>query len=162
MIGAGHVRDKEVRTAVAIEIGYIGTHGEPGGVRSCLPDDIGKGAIAVVPVEAVGILEVIPDIDVRQSVVIEIPPGYRVAAVPSRDAGGGADIGEADLPGGIGAVVTKEKILAPGIDIDLFAAGPGYDVVILLEASLDPPLVVHQFDRVLLGPSSGPLEVPGQ
>ena len=82
MVGARHVGDEEVGAAVAVEIGHVGTHREPGGVGGGLPDDVGKGAVPIVAVESVRILEVISDVDVGESVIIEIPPGHRVPAVP--------------------------------------------------------------------------------
>ena len=162
MVGARHVGNEKVGSAIAIEIRDIGTHREPRGMGSGLPYDVGESVVAIVAVETVRILEVISNVDIGEAVVVEIPPGDRVSPVPPRDACGPADIDEANLTSGIRSVVTKQEILPPGIDVNLLPASPGHDIVILFEAILDFPFVVHQFDRVVPGSPPGSLEVPSE
>ena len=55
-----------------VDISYVATHGKPGCMPEMVLELFGKGAISVVQVVIVIFVEIVANIDVWESVVIEI------------------------------------------------------------------------------------------
>src|SRR5436305_73127 len=91
---------------------------------SGLLGDVGEGAVAVVPVELVGLavagvegggdllarVEVAAHVEVEIAVAVVIPPGGDRGAAVGADPGAGRDVGEVDVPGGVRPVVVEELV----------------------------------------------------
>ena len=78
----GHVRDHEVEHPIAIEIADVGSHARPGRVGQDIGDGVlesdgSVGGGTEVSVEAIGILEVVGDMEIQASIPIDIDPGGR-------------------------------------------------------------------------------------
>ena len=157
MVGPRHVGNQEILASVAVKISDVCAHRKPRCVRSHFFDDITERPIAVVFVEAVGILEIIADIDVRQPVVVEIPPGRGVATIPSRNPCSLANIGEFSA-----AVIAKQVVFATGIDVGPLPATTILHLVEFLIARQQLEAVFGFHHRVLLRTTSVAFEIARQ
>ena len=78
-----HVADHQIRQQIIVDVAEIRAHGKPRRVRDHLRRDIGKSAVAIVPVEFVRRDEIVPHVNIRPPVAIEIPHRHRKPVAPA-------------------------------------------------------------------------------
>ena len=158
MIGAGHVGDEEIHQAVAVEIAEIRAHGEPGRMADGVDGGIGEGAVAVVDVNPVGVVEIIADPEIGLAVAVEIEPGRRKTMAAVIDARGPGDIGESAI-----AVVVAEDVGAAD-DLRLIRHRADSHRVVELFILGEHPRAFARFDedRLFFGKALGAIPSVGE
>src|SRR5512140_2397953 len=81
---ADHVSDEEIIQAVSVYIREIRRHRKMRSAADRLPRNRAKPALTITQPEPVRVLEVVADVDVGISVLIDIADHYREAQVPGR------------------------------------------------------------------------------
>ena len=85
MSGRSHIQAEEVHQAIVVQICEIAAHGVPRSVRERCLDDVFENAAALVFVEAIGVFEVIADIQVDIAVRVVVPPDGGLAMCVASD-----------------------------------------------------------------------------
>src|SRR6185437_11835504 len=116
-----HVHRDDLGIAVVVDVRDVDTHGVLAGVHHFLFHLVLEGAVALIDIEIIVLVEIVADIEVRSPVVIDIG-GYDAEAVADHgavDARGFGDVGKMAV-----AVIAVEPVARGGAGSgELFLAG---------------------------------------
>ncbi len=139
MGSAEHVGDEQVGEAIAVHVGDIGAHGEVGGVAQGGFVGLDEPAVAPIPPEAVGGMEIIGDKEIREAIAVEV--AEQGAKPPIHERTGGRSVVElevARVPVDAGevalTVIEVEVVLEPVLET--------FDAAIGVESGGEPTLEV--------------------
>ena len=172
-----HVEDRDVRSAIVVEVGGVDAHREPAGVPGGLGDRLGEGAVAVVEVEEIVLLKVVRDVQIGAAIEVQIARDdaqaesfdaavdarllahiHEVAAVVSEEAISrprralGAGRPPTDGPLGVGRVVQEIHVqVAVAVVVEEEGLGGSADVVepVFLRAVGEGPVAVVDVEHIV-------------
>ena len=70
-----HIRDKDLRIMIIVDIGHVGPHGGRRDTPHHIHQVLFKGAVMIVQIEVIPLKEIIGDIDIHPPVLVDIADG---------------------------------------------------------------------------------------